>query len=53
MDTQRDSEDTQKDTKQTQENDEYGNDDRNKFMIKFHYKNNKLISLRLNYSELS
>ena len=52
-DTQGDSRDTQKDTKQTQEDDEYGNDDGSKFMIKFHYENNKLTSLRLSYSELS
>ena len=51
--TQRDSGDTQKDTKQTQEDDKYGNDNESKFMIKFHYENNKLTSLRLSYSELS
>ena len=53
VDTQGDSEDTQKDTRQTQEDDKYGNDDGSKFIIKFHYENNKLTSLRLSYGELS
>ena len=52
-DTQGDSGDTQKDTEQTQEDNEYGNDNGSKFMIKFHYENNKLTSLRLSYGELS
>ena len=53
VDTQEDSGDTQKDTEQTQEDDEYGNNNRSKFIIKFHYENNKLTSLRLSYGELS
>ena len=52
-DSQEDSGDTQKDTEQTQEDDEYGNDGGGRFMIKFHYENNKLTSLRLSYGELS
>ena len=52
-DTQGDSGDTQKDTEQTQEDDEHGNDGGGRFMIKFHYENNKLTSLRLSYGELS
>ena len=36
VDTQEDSGDTQKDTEQTQEDDEYGNNNRSKFIIKFY-----------------